>query len=63
MRIWLIKMLYRTLSPSEQWDCHKHLKPPSIDILMADTFDDIERNWLRSTTYKATRPTDDKPQP
>lgn len=54
MRIWLIKMLYRSLSPSEQWEAHKHLKQPSIDSIMADTFDRIEKNWVQSATYKAT---------
>jgi hypothetical protein len=55
MRIWLIKMLYRFLSPSEQWECHKYLEQPSLDAVLKDQCDRIDKNWLRSATYKATK--------
>jgi hypothetical protein len=55
MRIWLIKMLYRSLSPYEQWKAHKYLKQPAIDEVLASQLQQMEENWIRSASYKATQ--------
>lgn len=54
MRVWLIKMLYRSLSPSEQLKAHKYLKSPASNDVLNDICCRIDRNWLRSATCKAT---------
>lgn len=54
MRTWLIKMLYRSLSPCEQWKCHEFLKQPAINDILIDQVGRIDRKWLKSATYKAT---------
>jgi len=54
-RIWLIKMLYHSLSPSEKWEAHKHLKQPSMNDVLLDQTQKIDRNWLTSATYKVTQ--------
>lgn len=58
MRMWLIKMLYHSLSPSDQLLAHKHLKAPAINDALNDICGRIDRNWLRSASYKATREKD-----
>ena len=45
MRIWIIKMLYRSLPPSDQFECQRHIKAPSIDSVWADCHDKLEQIW------------------
>lgn len=60
MRIWLIKMLYRSLSPSEKYHCQKFVKCPLIDDIFHDTFEKIDNNWERSVTGRLSQSTGDK---
>jgi len=55
MRKWLIRILYRSLSPCEQYECRHFLIQPSIDAILQDQCRKIDRNWLNSVSYKSTK--------
>lgn len=52
MKIWLIKMLYNSLSPYQRWNCQKYLEQPTLDDVLSDMDERINKNWMESKTYR-----------
>lgn len=55
MRKWIIKILYASLSPLEQWACRGFLRPPHIDVILQEQFSMINKKFLKCKIYKSSQ--------